>query len=172
MSNSTRDSLLPISPQEQALRRHCDTLRVMGNAVILFGIWSVAKVVMSLTLVSDEERNELLKTSGEDLPIVIGIIGCMLLLNLLLRLYMGLSARAEASGKNPNPLYIYSAGLLAIEYAFSLVYDLKMILDPSGNERLSSLADLIIVISSLTTLVSMVVNALRVRRLKKQLQEG
>ena len=82
------------------LRRHRDTMAVIGVAIILFGFWSVIKAVMYIYFTPIEEL-----TGIDDDPetmMLVMVLGCiiiaiLLLTDLLLRVYIG--RRAIRAGK-------------------------------------------------------------------------
>ena len=98
-------------PEKMQLRRDENTLMVVGSGVIIFGVWSVLKVLLLETTRLPEMMAEIrLEDLGFEelglgdlswvvaaMAIVFILIG--LLLDLSIRVFVGLSARAEGKGK-------------------------------------------------------------------------
>ena len=105
--------------KEIKMRRYQNLLTVSGLGVIIFGLWTVLKTILLLFLQED---------MVDDLPdglfyrvLFFTLIGGVLLIDFLIRLFVGLSARAEGFGKKKGYGYIVVAILIAIASLASLV---------------------------------------------------
>ena len=156
------------------LRKNRDTLKIVGSGVIAFGIWSVIKALlyselnMGTFLASIEESpvltEAMLKTAFR---IIIAII---LLIDLAIRLFVGLSAIGEGRGKRKHYVYIAMAFLIA---AVSFISVFFLILKPGEDSSLLELVvTLVIEVTSAVTLMQMCFSAIRVKKLYKQLAEA
>lgn len=172
MSNDPRDSLLTTSPEELALRKYSGALSVLGNAIVIFGIWDMVKTVLLTVYMSDELRDEIFNSAPpEYLPIAIGFVVVLAISTYMLRIYIGLSARAEAAGKKKKATYLILTVVLFAQYILFFWADLVSAMTP--NEQFFALiGDMFIGVTSMGFVVFLVVNAIRVRRLKKQLGEA
>lgn len=171
MLNDPRDALLKTSPEELALRRSSGALSVLGTTTIILGVWNLVKTVLSTIYMSDKARDEISESvPPEAMPLFIGIIAVIAILTFALRVYIGLSARAEAAGEKKRPAYLFLTGVLFAEYFYFFYFDLLSAKE-LDEQFLSILGDLFIEVTAMGVLVFLLVNAIRVRRLKRQLGE-
>lgn len=104
---------------EKKLRKHRNTLVVAGSGVLLFGVWSVARFLMFLTMTPEILAEIRQAGIAEDISprvltaIIAVMVGGVLAWELALRLYVGLSARAVGHGKKKSMLYLLVAAGLA-----------------------------------------------------------
>ena len=194
---------------EQAvkLRRYQNTLVIIGMGVIMFGVWSVIRTIVlglsssdsALSVISDVLDDNMAKSTAERVAqvilmwLVIAAIGFVL----ALRIYVGLSARAEVFGKRRGSGYLIVAIVMIVAYlisilinCFSIAYsifgsDLLRTLglttladafakaEAEGASRTVDYTDLfvsfVVDITSLVTLIELVAAAIQVKRLSRQL---
>ena len=156
------------------LRRHRDTLATSGIAIIAFGAWDVVKAfattVYGTTAPQDSAAQEELARleSIDSRIVVIGIVllGVVFLSGLALRVYVGLSAWAEARGKRKGWGYVVAAGLMAATNALLLLIGLSQATDVMSLS--DAIASGLIDLTSLLALVDLVHSALVVKRLDRQ----
>lgn len=97
------------------LRRHRDILSISGLAIIAFGVWDIIKSTLSIAFGSSSDATEqevdlemqqnlerLADGHEEVYLIVVVVLFLMVVVGLVLRVYVGLSAHAEAHGKNKS----------------------------------------------------------------------
>ena len=157
------------------LRRRRITLMSLGTGVISFGIWSILKTLLymyvgafnlDVTTVSEEYRQ-----AATNLAYI--ILAIFMMIDLSLRLFVGLRARAAGSGKRQRPTYIVVACLLLTCSMLSLLA--AVFSRTSGRMENQSLMDyavsMFVECCSAAMLAELVYTALRVRKLAK-LVEG
>lgn len=165
------------------LRRYRDTLATSGIAIIIFGVWDIAKSMLTTVYgsnlsVENEDVVAELETSlasmGDDAEIVIVLFALVamlvVLLGLAMRLYVGLSARAEARGKRKSWAYVIIAGLMATTSALLMAVGLA--LSGSLANIASGIVTSLIELSSLLAYVDLIRSAVKVKRLVRNLPEG
>jgi hypothetical protein len=153
--------------KEIKMRRYQNLLVVSGLGVIIFGLWSVLKTIL-LFFLNEEEL--------DDYPndpffrvILFALVAAALLIEFLIRLFVGLSARAEGFGKKKGYAYIVIAVLLALASLESLV----LIFIEADYETIAELVVSVIVeATSLIVTIELMVAAFTVKKLKKELGEG
>ena len=153
--------------KEIKMRRYQNLLVVSGLGVIIFGLWSVLKTIL-LFFLNEEEL--------DDYPndpffrvILFALVAAALLIEFLIRLFVGLSARAEGFGKKKGYAYIVIAVLLALASLESLV----LIFIEADYETITELVVSVIVeATSLIVTIELMVAAFTVKKLKKELGEG
>ena len=131
------------------LRKNQNTLSVIGLGVIVFGIWSVIKIVLYTALDND------------------GILASSL------RLHVGLSAMAEGRGRSPRKAYIILTFLMAlVSFALFVAGMVGLWLSDSVEVSIGvSLVSSIVDATSCVLLFEMAVSAIQVKRLRKRLEE-
>lgn len=152
--------------KEIKMRRYQNLLTVSGLGVIIFGLWSVLKTILLLFL-----KEGILKELPDDTivrVIVFAFLGGVLLVEFLIRLFVGLSARAEGFGKKKGYAYIVVAILMALASLFSLVMIFFDMNDQSITELIVSV---IVEATSLVVTIELLVAAFTVKKLKKELGE-
>lgn len=152
--------------KEIKMRRYQNLLTVSGLGVIIFGLWTVLKTILLLFLQED---------MLDDLPdglfyrvLFFTLIGGVLLIDFLIRLFVGLSARAEGFGKKKGYGYIVVAILIAIASLASLVL---IFFDTGDRSILELIVSFIVEATSMIATVELLVAAFTVKKLKKELGE-
>lgn len=152
--------------KEIKMRRYQNLLTVSGLGVIIFGLWTVLKTILLLFLQED---------LVDDLPdglfyrvLFFTLIGGVLLIDFLIRLFVGLSARAEGFGKKKGYGYIVVAILIAIASLASLVL---IFFDMGDRSILELIVSFIVEATSMIATVELLVAAFTVKKLKKELGE-
>ena len=95
-------------PKQVAIRKYQNTLIVVGSGIILFGVWTVVKMMGSFFLLKDETVAALRGFGGaamDDIPdeavfyISLVAVLVIMLVILAIRTYVGLSAISEGRGQ-------------------------------------------------------------------------
>ena len=152
--------------KEVKLRRYENLLTVSGLGVIVFGLWSVIKTLLVLFMQEDTLAD--MPDSTLIRVIFFTIIGLVLLVDLLLRLFVGLSARAEGFGKKKGVVYIVFAILLAI---VSLISVGMIFFDMDEESIVEIIVSVIVEGTSLIVVIELLIAAFNVKKLKKELGE-
>lgn len=152
--------------KERKMRRYQNLLTVSGLGVIIFGLWSVLKSILLLFM-----KEGILSEIPDDTFVRVMffvILGGILLVDVLIRLYVGLSARAEGFGKKKGYAYVFIAILMALASVASLVLIFFDTNDQSIGELIVSV---IVEATSLVVTIELLVAAFTVKKLKKELGE-
>ena len=169
-------------PEKMQLRRDENTLMVVGSGVIIFGVWSVLKVLLLETTRLPEMMEEirlqdlgLEETGIGDLSWVVAALTMVfiligLLLDLSIRVFVGLSARAEGKGKKQGRVYLVLSALLLVVSGLSFcsyIYAFSR----GSDQVMDSDAAILVELTSFVTLLQMILSAVRVRRARRAEQE-
>ncbi len=149
------------------LRRNQSTLVTTGLGVIAFGVWSVLK---SLLLVASDPDRYLGSFEG-DWHLILTfwvLLGGALVIDLALRLHIGLSAIAEGKGKKRRRGYIVLALLMAVLSFVLLAAGLFVQGFSAGVGR--TVVTLIVEFTSDVLMLGMCISAIRVKRLNWELR--
>lgn len=145
-------------------RQYRQTLRYSGQAFIIFGIWSVVKLMLQIYLNPIDWAGMAL----EDIPahtlqtITYLIVIFFMAMDILVRLYVGLSAITEAKGKQRRIVYLFAAALYIILTIVSLFpgeYD-------TNYEDKISFVTLFFDVTNIITLVIIIVDSWKLRKLR------
>ena len=168
------------------LRRDENTLTVVGSGVILFGVWTVVKMVLQEINRFPEFMAELgvdelgfeetgLADLGLDpnllaMAVAFTVVIIVYLMDLGLRVFVGLSARAEGRGRPQGRLYLILAGLLLVLSGLSFVS--YVITYFSHSEYVVDAdAAILVELTSFITLLQMIISAVRVKRARRMEME-
>lgn len=164
---------------ERELRRYQNLLVCVGSGIILFGLWTLVKGVMTIILYKEELQEFLLSlgTREEELALMIELVSYFLIilccLDLALRLAVGLSARREGRARDQKrhwAFLVFGAVLLTLTLT-SLTMDLK-----DFNENFNSIFDGIITVAidatSVVMTIELFVAGAKVKYLKKKIREA
>ncbi|MBR3224851.1 MAG: hypothetical protein IKF78_05975 [Atopobiaceae bacterium] len=151
--------------QPAQIRYLQSTLSIAGLGTIAFSAWSLVKTVMFFLLHNEETQRALLQLEANyPMPLLLVTIIVITLIDLCIRAYVGLSARAEGNGKRRGTLYLVVAGFVAVTNALSIFL---VIANPgSAVSVLDSIVTLAIEATSLGTLILMIRSAMQLRRLR------
>ena len=152
--------------KERKMRRYQNLLTVSGLGVIIFGLWSVLKSILLLFM-----KEGILSEIPDDTFVRVMfflILGGILLVDVLIRLYVGLSARAEGFGKKKGYAYVIIAILMALASLTSLVL---IFFDTNEQSLWELIVSVIVEATSLVVTIELLVAAFTVKKLKKELGE-
>ena len=152
--------------KERKMRRYRNLLTVSGLGVIIFGLWSVLKTILLLFM-----KEGILSEIPDDTFVRVMfflILGGILLVDVLIRLYVGLSARAEGFGKKKGYAYVVIAILMALASLTSLVL---IFFDSNEQSIWELIVSVIVEATSLVVTIELLVAAFTVKKLKKELGE-
>ena len=152
--------------KERKMRRYRNLLTVSGLGVIIFGLWSVLKTILLLFM-----KEGILSEIPDDTFVRVMfflILGGILLVDVLIRLYVGLSARAEGFGKKKGYGYVVIAILMALASLASLVL---IFFDSNEQSIWELIVSVIVEATSLVVTIELLVAAFTVKKLKKETGE-
>ncbi len=157
---------------ETELRRRRSELLTLGFGIIAFGVWSVLKTYLYTwvdPLVQNVDVEEQYKTAATILGYV--MITIVLAMDLGLRLYVGMSARAEGLGKKKGRAYIVVASLMLLVSVLLWFASLGYIQTRAEDDSLMDyIVSMVVDLTSIAILARLVYNAVKVRQLRRQLE--
>ena len=153
------------------LRKNQNTLVAIGWGVIAFGIWSVIKGVLGAAL-NTENMTELSRQGTPALAAFWVMLGIALLIDLLLRMYVGRSAIREGKGEKKRWGYIVFALLMALTSTALTAVSVYFVARNGTESVVQLAATMIVELTSVITLLELVFSAVKVRRLSRELKEA
>ena len=161
---------------EKELRKNQHLLAILGAGVIAFGFWTMIKTILVFALQTDRIMTLMEKSnpdlSSSDMTAVIISVLVFLVADLSVRLYIGLSARAEGLGKKSGRVYLVLtvlliAGAVLIEVLAVTGFDME-----DYDSVLDVGVTFLVGLTSLIVLLELRISAIRVKRLTKALKKG
>jgi hypothetical protein len=155
------------------LRRRRINLSTLGTGVVAFGVWNVLKTMLYLFASSVNFYDA--KDVGADAAAVSLIyyvlLGLLLALDFSLRLYIGLSARAEGKGRKKGSGYIVAAAVLLAMSAASYIiaWATHSSTRMENQAALDYYVSLFVDITAMVMLGDLLYTALQTRKLEKQM---
>ena len=180
-NNSIKDGL-NYDVKLQKLRKAESMLAINGTGILLFGIWSFSKMVLSMYLYKDTLRQIVIQGKNFNHPnflfyTVIIVILIPFGIMTLIRLNISRNANAEANGivlekkksakKKKKSHYLFWAGVLFLTTGTSLALTIYSF--TSSEDYLSSAVSILADITSILTTGYLIRSALIVRKLRKEI---
>ncbi len=164
--------ILQNDPGSLRYRRESSTLVVLGTGVMVFGIWSIIKLLgtfafrIPLFTASEEED---LGSVGMIFAIIIAVI--IVSVDVLLRIFVGIRARREGSGKKAGKAYLVFLVLMIIVSVISVAAEIDAVLS-AERDFFDTYANLIMELTSLVVSFEVFMAAIYVRRFRAKAEEG
>lgn len=157
---------------ETELRRRRSELLTLGYGIIAFGLWSVLKTYL-YTWVDPIIREADVTAENRTAAAIVAyiMITMVLAVDFGLRLYVGMSARAEGMGKKKGRGYIIVAALMLLISVLLWFLSLGYIQSRAENESLMDyIISMVVDLTSIAILARLVYNAVKVRQLRRDLE--
>ena len=157
---------------ETELRRRRSELLTLGYGIIAFGLWSVLKTYL-YTWVDPIIREADVTAENRTAAVIVAyiMITMVLAVDFGLRLYVGMSARAEGMGKKKGRGYIIVAALMLLISVLLWFLSLGYIQSRAENDSLMDyIVSMVVDLTSIAILARLVYNAVKVRQLRRQLE--
>ena len=172
---------------EAKLRKYQYILGTAGFGVLLFSAWSLIKAFIFAILQdtgyqavseadaeADRVFEEVIKTADFDLSafLIIVMIGLfsLIIIDIVLRIYIGRTARKVSRGAKKSPAYIVIAVILAAMYTVSMYVSITTN-SYLKESYLDTIVTLLIDITSLGTMIAVIISGIQVRRLTRRLNK-
>ena len=160
------------SPEAINFRRNSNTLSILGAGVIIFGFWSVIKIVTYSVLgVPLYTEADVEAAGGVSIDIIVTVLYCLLAGDIIVRLIVGLCARAEGKHHEKRQKGFY-LGFTVWEILFEIfsVYSvIVQFLNLNDKDCIEVYVSIFMELSSLLILIEVYIAALSVRRYKKRM---
>ena len=177
-------------PKQIKLRKYENILAISGVAVIAFGVWTIIKSAFYLLLqpfdieifIPPEQLAEMEAEMGPNVDIltsgvIVGAIFFILFLDLLLRFYIGKSAYADGRArKRKRVIYVIVAIIMAVAFANGIWATVSHLFIGEPTEQSEGVeymrgvfTSVLLDMTSLLALIELIVSAIQVRRLRKEL---
>ena len=156
------------------LRKSQNNLAIAGMGVVLFGAWSIVKNMINLVRIQDEIGQVIMgmdmNLTAEQIDVVRIVIDVLyslvIIIGVVLRFHVGLSAEREARGRRKSRFYVVLAVFLLIFTCINLVT--TFLWGDTEMDLLSEGAAILVDTISILTTFLLIVSACRVRKLTEQ----
>ena len=143
---------------EREIRKLQNSLIVTGTGIILFTIWSAIRSMASYSM----SISGSLEPDKETIVLIVYI--ALLCIDILLRCFTGLKARAAGHKKNGSISYIFTAAILILIHAISIT--IYLFLSPlSLDSVLDTVISCIIELTGIIMSAELIYSGLRLRKL-------
>lgn len=166
------ENILANDRESVKYRRNCNTLVVLGTGVVLYGFWTIIKLAMCLIFgfeLFDESDLEELGPIGITFVMIILVI--IMAIDVLIRLYAGLRARYEGTGKKVGKGYLFWCVWLMLESAFSIFIVVPDVINMQG-DFIDTYLSVFMELTSAAMTIEVFLAGISVRRYRKKLKEG
>ena len=165
-------------PDQIEIRRSQNTLIVVGTGTILFGIWTMVKMLGTLFILR-KETVDAFRENFEGLAdysdrmifwVTAAVTFIIMAIAVAVRAYVGLSAISEGRGERKGTLYLILVVIMIAFSATSFGANFSSVDAPqqlgafTSNQSISAL---IIEATSMIMMIQMVVSALKIRKLTR-----
>ena len=172
----TESTILQNAPESIRFRRDSNTLRILGAGVIIYGFWSVFKVLaeafFGVPLFTSADLKEL-EGTGVDMNLLLIILSVLLAGDVIVRLIVGLCSIAEGrkQDKRINRIYLVFAVWEILFEVFSVVSVVVQMMKEEERSFLEVYISFFMELSALVILVEVFIAAISVRKYKKRTKE-
>lgn len=146
------------------IRKKEINLITLGSGVILVGLWIFLKFALTFLILGNEIEEEFPSVVIFWANVILWVAAALIL---LMSLYIGLSARAEGKGKKKTIVYLILSGVMVCFALIIVIFDGYLLFAPTS-DIFNVIVTLIIDATVLVMLVELIVNAVGVRRLRKE----
>ncbi len=158
----TKEEIISQSPEDVRLQKNRFSLLCSGNALITFTIWTVIRSLFQFSYQSDAGRE------NGSLMILAMIILASGIIDVALKLIVGISARAEGLGKHRKKTFIIPGIILIVFTLFSLINQgpLFFFYYYADEGLVSTLVSMAVEATVLFAELDLVISAINVRRIE------
>ncbi len=159
----TKEELTIQSPKDISLQKCRSSLIASGGAMVLFALWTVLRSIVQIDQLNNIANSEALK------PLITTVL-VMSLIDLVLKLYVGLSARVEGFGRKRKRPYLVLGIIIAV---LSLIWVIYMLVElPAAISLYGLLEPVVTLLVEATVLyaaLDLVFSARKVRKLEEEM---
>ena len=152
-------------PDSIRIRRNKATLSVVGIGVAAFGCWSIIKMIMEC-LIGPVRGNIIEDLMDDDIIVTIlteVVLIMIMITDVLLRFYIGLSARREARGTSRSRKYIVVAIIVFLFNAWGLI-EIAVDIVTMDNQGIRDYVSFFVELTSLVILLELIIVSHNCRR--------
>lgn len=147
---------------ETKIRRLENNVFTLGTGVIAFSVWALLRYTVSFFL--DLSYVEGLEPAVRVAFLII-IVG-FALSDVLLHLYIGVSARSEGKGKKKTPVYLVLTVIVIMVYLLAIGYELYLLY--FTRNYFTMLVTMLTDVTSVVIFIELFVYAVQLRRIRRQ----
>ena len=161
----TKQELTIQSPEDISLQKYKSSLIASGGAMVLFAIWTVLRSVVQLDAILTSRAD-----SAALMPMVSALIS-LSVIDLFLKIYVGMSARQEGLGRKKKRPYLTLGIIIAAVSVVSVLYMLFFEF-PEAVRLYGLIVPIVTMAVEVTVLyasLDLVISARKVRKLEKEM---
>ncbi len=151
---------------ERQIRKHQNTLIVIGTGILLFTLWSVIKTIASFNM-----HIAGLYSSPAEGFVIMFILVILLGVDTLLRVFTALKARSAGYKKNGKISYIFTAIILILIHITAIVYYL-MNFSASVDSVIDTVVTCVIEGTGIVMTLDLIYSGIRLKKLLSSKREA
>ncbi len=148
--------------RQRLLRKHKDTLYISGTGIMVLGIWTVLQFFIYVTMMNREIDDIAKSASDVGADFVYIILLAMTLIEVIMRLYIGICARSVAVRDKRHIMYVILAVFVVIAYLGMIVL---AFMDISNYSVVRFTATMIVQLTAILVNLQLIYAGIKVRRL-------
>ncbi len=147
-------------------RRLENNLVTLGTGIIAFGLWAFIKLLLTVIFVGSAYFED---TAEEDRLVAVIATWVVAILNLLMYVWLGFSARAEGKGKQKKPFYLIIVGMISLYSITVILLEAYYLLTEFNHieDTLTFFVTIIIDVTRMIFLIELIYSSVSLRIIKK-----
>ena len=148
-------------------RRLENNLVTLGTGIIAFGLWAFIKLLLTVIFLGSTYFED---TAEEDRLAVMIATWVVAILNLLMYVWLGFSARAEGKGKQKKPVYLIVVGAISLYSIAVILLETNYLLTEFNDieDPLTVFVTIIIDVTRMIFLIELIYSSVSLRNIRKK----
>jgi len=165
------NEILKNDPASVKYRRNKNILNVLGSGVIMFGFWTIIKIIAQV-LLGDQyiDRESIMELGIGGTIFVVFVVAFVFSIDFIMRLYVGLRARRESRGQKVGSGHLVVSVFLILGSLLSIGVVIWNIMDTQGDLD-DNIAAIFLELSSLVITLEVFMASVSVKRYRKKLSK-
>ncbi len=155
---------------EATIRKLENSLVTIGTGVAILGLWELFKIILYVIVYWGEIKALSATLPPIEAALAIGLIVAVVVTELALNCFIGLSAVGEGQGIRKRSVYLIATGFLIVVNVAMILLEVSSLFFAEDFSLISAVS-MVIDITLVGLLTDMLVSSLRLRKLKQQKAE-
>ncbi len=147
------------------IRKLENNLVTVGSGVVIFSLWSLLRMIVYFIVLGD---TLLVNLTPLEILFVMTFIWGVIIIDCVIRCFIGLSARSEGYGNKKRLVYVVLACIVFVNYTLLFAMEIVFIVLDSF-DLVTLVVTIVIDLTSNLFVLDMIVSSIRLRRLRKQI---
>lgn len=147
------------------IRKLENNLVTVGSGVVIFSLWSLLRMIVYFIVLGD---TLLVNLTPLEILFAMTFIWGVIIIDCVIRCFIGLSARSEGYGNKKRLVYVVLACIVFVNYTLLFAMEIVFIVLDSF-DLVTLVVTIVIDLTSNLFVLDMIVSSIRLRRLRKQI---